>query len=277
MEQTKETGSGKARQAPPLSILAAATAGVFVAYSITVWAALDLSVPEALAGGAANTVPVIVFGLPARQLIVRGLVGRPLALQVAGHLVLGAAFTVFAYWLLMVLLGLVTGVSALEFDVRPFSRRGAAWQLLENVTVYGLIAALSYLQTRRDPVAIVLSGAGREGQAQRDQALSRYFIRSGEEIRPIDVDLIVSISGADDYAEVATVNGRHLVRMTLSEFEKALDPAKFVRIHRSRIVNLDRVARAEPAGGGRMLLHMEDGEMITASRTGSRLLRDRVL
>jgi len=91
------------------------------------------------------------------------------------------------------------------------------------------------------------------------------------------VAAIVSITGADDYAEVATLHGKHLVRLTLAEFEKALDGARFIRVHRSRIVNVDRVSRAEPAGGGRMLLHMENGEMISTSRAGARLLRDRVL
>ena len=116
-----------------------------------------------------------------------------------------------------------------------------------------------------------------ERSEESKPGLSRYFIRSRDEIQPIDVDSIVSIAGADDYAEVTTVDGKHLVRMTLAEFEKSLDPARFIRIHRSRIVNVDRISRAEPAGGGRLLLHMEDGEAIPASRTGSRLLRDRVL
>jgi len=95
--------------------------------------------------------------------------------------------------------------------------------------------------------------------------------------QPVDVDAIVSIAGADDYAEVRTLDGSHLVRLTLAEFEKSLDPALFIRVHRSRIVNVDRIARAEPAGGGRLLLHMEDGEIIGASRTGSKRLKDRVL
>ena len=58
--------------------------------------------------------------------------------------------------------------------------------------------------------------------------------------------------------------------------EAALDGDTFIRVHRSRIVNANRILRAEPAGGGRMLLHMENGEIIPASRTGTRLLRDRV-
>ncbi|HET7316321.1 MAG TPA: LytTR family DNA-binding domain-containing protein, partial [Sphingomicrobium sp.] len=102
-------------------------------------------------------------------------------------------------------------------------------------------------------------------------------IRTGDEMQPIDVGSIISIRGADDYAEVSTLGGTHLVRMTLTEFEQSLDPQRFIRVHRSRIVNVERVVRAEPAGGGRLLLHMQNGEAIPASRAGSRLLRDRVL
>ena len=77
--------------------------------------------------------------------------------------------------------------------------------------------------------------------------------------------MVVSINGADDYAEVSTTTGKHLVRMTLAGFAKSLDPSKYVRVHRSWIVNTCRVTRAEPAGGGRLLLHMETGQTISTS------------
>jgi DNA-binding LytR/AlgR family response regulator len=184
-----------------------------------------------------------------------------------------AAYTLLSYWLLIVLLGAVNAFSVIQFNVEPFPVRASVWQMLENATVYAVIAALAYRGIRHAEVRLVLAG----GEEETRPGLSRYFIRSGDEIQPIDVHSIVTISGADDYAEVATLDGKHLVRMTLAEFEKSLDPVRFIRIHRSRIVNVERIARAEPAGGGRLLLHMQDGEMISASRSGSRLLRDRVL
>jgi len=267
----------------PRAADALAVAIVFAAYSLTLGVANDLTLVHALIGGAANTVPVVLFGAVARRVIAERVVGRSPLVQAAWHLGLAAAFAGLAYWLLVVLLGLANGVSATEFDVRPFPNRAMAWQLLLNVATYGVVACLAYLQARPAAVTVILSGGGAaggdggEGGEPKRGGLSRYFIRSGDEIQPIDVDTIVSITGADDYAEVATPSGRHLVRMTLAEFEKALDPARFIRVHRSRIVNVERIARAEPAGGGRLLLHMEDGEAIAASRAGSRVLRDRVI
>jgi two-component system LytT family response regulator len=250
---------------------------VFVAYTVTLWVANDLDLGTALAGGAANSAGVVLLGALAYRIIVTRLSGRGLAVQILGHLLLCAAFALLAYWLAIVFLGLMRGTSPVEFIVRAFPRRAMAWQLLENVTTYAIIAALAFRRTAGAVSGDIVPVEWAGGEMPPGRILSRYLVRIGEELRPIDVAAIVSISGADDYAEVATTDSRHLVRMTLNEFEQSLDPARFIRVHRSRIVNFDRIMRAEPAGGGRLLLHMDDGEAIAASRAGSRILRDRSL
>lgn len=273
------TISAKERM-PPLSVRSVMIAAglVFVAYSIVLLVARGEGVLEAIAGGLANTVPTVLTGLAARSAIIRHVAGRSPIRTALGHGVVGLFFVVMTYWSLLVLLGLINGVSATEFDVRPFDHRAMAWQSLQNVTMYGLIAALTHLEMRPPAAVATLKDGGVADVADPAPGdLSRYFIRSGEDIRPIDVAGIVSIAGADDYAEVRTVSGSHLARMTLAEFEAALDPDRFARVHRSRIVNLDRIVRAEPAGNGRLLLHMEDGDLIQTSRAGSKRVRDRVL
>ncbi|WP_201315225.1 LytTR family DNA-binding domain-containing protein [Dyella sp. EPa41] len=290
-------------------------AGIFVAYSVTIRLAMHLGVLESLLGGAANTIPVVVFGAMVRRIILRGLVGKPAAVQWLAHVPLCAAFSVLSYGLLIVLLGLFNGGESSGFLVKPFSASGTAWQTLENVTTYALIAAMSYLQAqhrqhgqppatavetpraagvpeplppdgsaglqpdhRTAPVTVSDDWAAKENDdAGIQPERSRYFVRIGDELRPIDMNTVVSIGGADDYAQVWTLSGKHLVRMTLADFTKSLDPARYVRVHRSWIVNVHRITRAEPAGGGRLLLHMETGQTISTSRTGARLLRDRVI
>jgi DNA-binding LytR/AlgR family response regulator len=246
---------------------------VFAAYELALSIGHDSSLIDALPGSVANTIPAVLFGLIAFEIIRTGLVGRRTSVQIIAHAVLCAAYALLSYWLLIVLLGAVSGFSVIQFQVEPFPIRASVWQLLQNATTYGIIAVLAYRGTSGSEVRLVLASEDGQGHPGR----SRYFIRSGDEIQPIEVNSIVSITGAGDYAEVGTLDGRHLVRMTLAEFEKSLDSARFIRVHRSRIVNVDRIARAEPAGGGRLLLHMEDGEAIAASRSGSRLLRERVI
>ena len=109
-------------------------------------------------------------------------------------------------------------------------------------------------------------------------SLQRYLTKQGDELVPVAVDDIVLIRGAQDYAEVTTEDGRtHLVRMSLSEFEDRLPDDRFVRVHRSTIVNIAHLGRAEPIGSGRLALHLAGGQMAEASRTGAQALRSLVL
>jgi two-component system LytT family response regulator len=264
-----------AAQGPQPSALAfavACTAVVFVAYAITFVVARNFTLFQAAIGSAANTIPTVLFGLGAYWLVRTYLVVRNPIIQAAGHLAIGAAFSLLAYWLITVLLGIATSASVVEFTVRPFPHPASTWQLLQNFTTYGIFATLAYVHVRPASASVALPQA-----AERTQPLSRYFIKSGDDFVPMDVDKIVSIAGADDYCEVATLDGRHLAKMTLAEFEQALDPTRFIRIHRSRIVSVQHVQRAEPAGGGRLLVHMANGESIPASRTGSKRLREMLL
>jgi hypothetical protein len=63
------------------------------------------------------------------------------------------------------------------------------------------------------------------------------------------------------------VNGHdYLLRSTLSDFLEQLDPTRFVRVHRSHAVNLDRIAEIEPTDGGDARLRMKDGSVVPCSR-----------
>ena len=247
---------------------------VFIAYTATIWVAFDSTLIFAVLTGAANTVPVVIFGAVVRWIIIKHLIGKRALLVTAWHAGLCIGFSVASYWLLLVMLAVATSPSPWKFAVEPFITRGTAWQLLENVTTYALVAALSYLQAARAvPSPLPLPAPAQE--AVREPP--RLLVRVRDELRPIDLDRIVSVVGADDYAEITTLDGKHLVSMTLAEFEETLDPARFVRVHRSHIVNLDFVDRAEPAGAGRLLLHMMSGATVSTSRTGAQLLKRRVI
>jgi two-component system, LytTR family, response regulator len=273
MEQSSIKANSKWALGSSFHLVLVSAAIVFGAYTSTVYVANSLPIVAALIVGAANTAPVILFGTAAFFMVRDRLRGLRRTATMIAHAALCVGFSFLSYWLLVVLLGLIHGASATEFSVHSFTNRNMAWQLLENATVYGLIAAVAIIWRRPRALAMFIE----KGPAENGRTPARYFVRIGDEIRAIDTDSIVSISGADDYSEIATTAGRHLVRMTLAEFERSLDPARFIRVHRCRIVNVERIERAEPAGGGRLLLHMEDGEMIGGSRTGSRLLRHRVI
>jgi two-component system LytT family response regulator len=103
--------------------------------------------------------------------------------------------------------------------------------------------------------------------------LTRVFIRDRGRILPIPVQEIVRLEAEDDYVGLFARGRRFLVYLPLGEFERRLDPERFLRVHRSHIVNLDHVSALVPYDGSRLQVEMRDGTKIMASRTRSRELR----
>jgi len=103
--------------------------------------------------------------------------------------------------------------------------------------------------------------------------LTRLFVRDRDRIVPIAAAEIERLEAADDYVEVRTKSRSYLVYLTLNDFERRLDPERFIRVHRAHIVNLDFVKHLVPFDGSRMQVEMRDGTKILASRARSKELR----
>ena len=109
-------------------------------------------------------------------------------------------------------------------------------------------------------------------RAQRGFA-TRFVVRSGGKltfVRPQEVDWI---DAAGNYVRLHTAGRQHLIRETMKSIETRLDPEVFVRVHRSAIVNIDRVASLEPYFHGEYVVVMRDGSKLTSSRSHSARLR----
>jgi DNA-binding LytR/AlgR family response regulator len=106
--------------------------------------------------------------------------------------------------------------------------------------------------------------------------LRRLFARNGARIVPIPVESIRRIQAAGDYAEVYCAAGRFLLQLSLGELLSRLDPERFRQVHRSHIVNLDHVLQMRPYDERRLLISVEGGGEILASRRASEDLRRQV-
>jgi len=82
----------------------------------------------------------------------------------------------------------------------------------------------------------------------------------------VKLDDVDWIAAADNYSRLRCGTVEHLHRISLRELESRLDPRKFVRIHRSTIVNLDRVKEIRPQFSGDHLLTLKDGTELRVSR-----------
>lgn len=110
-----------------------------------------------------------------------------------------------------------------------------------------------------------------------EEPLERLFVRSAGSIVPVAVGDVVRLEASGDYVRVHVPENSYLVSLSMQEFERRLDPERFIRIHRSHIVNVDHVERVEQHDRRRLEVLMEDGSSVVASRSGSRELRERTL
>jgi two-component system LytT family response regulator len=102
---------------------------------------------------------------------------------------------------------------------------------------------------------------------------TRLAVRNGNRIDLVTVADLHWIEAAGNYVCLKLASSEHILRETLKSLEARLDPAVFVRIHRSVIVNIDRISHLEPIEHGEYLVTLRDGRTLYASRSFSRRLR----
>ncbi|HEY6944587.1 MAG TPA: response regulator [Candidatus Acidoferrum sp.] len=114
------------------------------------------------------------------------------------------------------------------------------------------------------PTAQELAAAARPPQ----QFLERLVVKDGTKVTLIPVPKLDYAEAQDDYVALASQGKKHLKQQTITSLEACLDPKGFVRIHRSYIVNLERVVRIEPYGKDSRLAILSDGTRLPVSRAG---------
>jgi len=94
----------------------------------------------------------------------------------------------------------------------------------------------------------------------------RFLVRTREKVLFLKSDDLEWIEAADYYVSLHTGGKSYLLRQTMAEIERQLDPSKFVRVHRSAIVNLERVREMHPLFRGDSVLVLADGTQLRLSR-----------
>jgi two-component system LytT family response regulator len=96
--------------------------------------------------------------------------------------------------------------------------------------------------------------------------LHRIVIKNGRRISLLDTSAIDWIEAADNYACLHCGTARHVIRETMNSLESRLDRRSFVRIHRSYIVNIERIVELQPWFHGDYLVLLRDGTRLRMSR-----------
>lgn len=109
------------------------------------------------------------------------------------------------------------------------------------------------------------------GQVDEDMASTRFEklinVKDRGQIFRVDVASIERIDAAGDYMCIYTADNSLILRETMKDLEKRLDPRTFQRVHRSTIVNLDQVRQVKPHTNGECFLVLESGAQVKVSRS----------
>ncbi len=109
-----------------------------------------------------------------------------------------------------------------------------------------------------------------------NQRLDRLVIKSGGRVFFLRTDEIDWIEAAGNYVRLHLGNDSHLFRETMTALEGRLDPQRFFRIHRSRIVNIERVQELQPWFNGEYAVLLRNGTKLTLSRGYREKLQERL-
>ena len=104
--------------------------------------------------------------------------------------------------------------------------------------------------------------------------LERLLVKDGANVHVIPVDRLDWIEAQDDYASIRSEGKSYLKPQPISEIAAGLDPARFVRIHRSYVLNVERLARLELYAKDSRVAFLKDGKELPVSRAGYARLKE---
>ena len=157
-----------------------------------------------------------------------------------------------------------------EFAIRAFEVHAVDY-LLKPCSQARLSAALDRVRERRDlprPSAAALRATRAPGVP-----LERVVIRDGPEVHVVAVGKIDYVEAQDDYVGIHSAGKTWLKDQTLSALEAELDVRRFVRIHRSYVLNIERLARVELYAKDSRIAILHDGTKLPVSRSGYQRLQ----
>jgi two-component system LytT family response regulator len=151
-------------------------------------------------------------------------------------------------------------VHAVDYLLKPFGRERLA---------EALARVRARLGSQGPPPASLATAARAPGVHAE-----RIVVRDGAEVHVIAVDDVDLLEAQDDYVAIHSGKQAWLKQQPLSELVATLDPARFVRVHRSYAIALDRIARVEPYGKDSRIAVLKSGREVPVSRDGYRRLRE---
>lgn len=217
-----------------------------------------------------NIIVPMVLGLGVCWLTANITVHAIPRVQIALHVVCAIMFSTLwalgTFRLLQVFRAIKTG----EWNNPNWPSEALAWQLFQGMLIYFTIISATYAFWAYSQLA--KAGAHPTGDAVK----RRIFAKTEEGFVPLDMEDVSAARNLDGLTFLFVGDKKFDAKLTLGELEQALPVETFLRIHRSALINLNHILSIEPAGNGRLIVHLRSGQSLATSRAGAAALKTRV-
>ena len=161
-----------------------------------------------------------------------------------------------------------------QYAVRAFDAAAADY-LLKPFTKDRFRTALERARARRrEQRPAALAHDLRQASRREGEYLSRIVIRDGAKVHILPVAKLDYAEAQDDYIALHSEGKTWLKQQTVASLEAALDPRRFPRLHRSWLVNMERIVRIEPNTRDTWIAVLRDGAQVPVSRAGYARFRE---
>lgn len=146
-------------------------------------------------------------------------------------------------------------VNAIDYLLKPFDKERFAKSLNKAK------GQIDLQNKRNDAVKDLLN------EIKKDKKpIERIMVNVGSKYSFVNISEILFVSAAEKYVELNTAKGKYLLRQTMNNLEEELDQNKFVRIHRSYIINIEQIKEIQPWSHGDYIVLLKNGEKLSMSR-----------
>ena len=150
-------------------------------------------------------------------------------------------------------------IGALDYLLKPFGRE----------RVHAVLARARTAIEHGMPAI-----AARANVLTASRPLSHVFVKERGRMLAVPLDRVERLEACDDYVALYVESRRHLLHARLQDLVARLEPSRFVRVHRSHVVNLGFVTAVEPRDGSRLTIVLSSGARVPASRAGAAQIKD---
>jgi two-component system, LytTR family, response regulator len=245
-----------------------------LAYVLIFMASSQTGLLQSFVTALANILPLAILGLLVRP-ILRRLAGRSMRAVIIGVLGLSIAWSLAWYATVAMTIGLASTLFGNKFELVWLSGPALQWQAFQGLVIFALICLGHFSIDMSARIEQLRTQVAKAEQLEKPETVAptTMMVRTPDGLQALSTDDIIVIEADDDDSIIKTRTSQFKARTSLASWCQQLDAGRFVRIHRARLINLQRLISAEPLGEGRLMVHLEGGYSVETSRSGAQLLK----